>query len=134
MLENMPGSLTPLLAAAPVLATTDGATAPLVTDPAGVLAVLLAVLAGIFWMTQHQKFGRLFKVVPALVFCYFVPTALTTLGVLPDQSALYTWFKTFVLPASLLSYRRLSPFSGLARRRRQAASQESGWPGSGKQN
>ncbi|MBU0640490.1 MAG: DUF819 family protein [Planctomycetes bacterium] len=75
---------------------------PLITDPAGILAILLVVLAGIFWLTQHRVFGRLFKVVPALVFCYFVPTTLTTLGVIPDSSALYSWIKSFVLPASLL--------------------------------
>jgi len=75
---------------------------PLVTNPAGVLAVLLAVLAVIFWLTQHPIAGRIFKVVPSLVFCYFVPTALTTLGVIPDESQLYTWVKDFILPAALL--------------------------------
>ena len=75
---------------------------PLIEDPAGVLAVLLAVLATIFWTTQHATFGRLYKVIPSLVFCYFVPTALTTLGVIPNESELYVWIKAYVLPASLL--------------------------------
>ena len=75
---------------------------PLVTEPIGVLAILLGVLAVIFWLTEHKTFGRVFKVVPALVFCYFVPTTLTTLGVLPESSPLYSWIKAFVLPASLL--------------------------------
>ncbi len=80
----------------------DSKAEPLISDPAGVLAVLFAVLGVIFWLTQHPVVGRLFKVVPALVFCYFVPTTLTTLGVIPDSSPLYSWVKTFVLPASLL--------------------------------
>jgi len=75
---------------------------PILTDPAGVLAVLLAVLAVIFWLTQHPVIGRVFKIVPALVFCYFVPTSLTTLGIIPDSSPLYSWIKAFVLPAALL--------------------------------
>ena len=75
---------------------------PLITEPIGVLAILLGVLAVIFWLTEHKTFGRVFKVVPALVFCYFVPTTLTTLGVLPESSPLYSWIKAFVLPASLL--------------------------------
>ncbi|MCP4589785.1 MAG: DUF819 family protein [bacterium] len=74
----------------------------LLEDPAGVLAVLLAILAVIFWLTQHPVISRVFKVVPALVFCYFVPTALTTAGVLPDSSPLYSWVKTIMLPACLL--------------------------------
>ncbi len=77
-------------------------TPPVVEDPAGVLAILLAVLAIIFWLTQHPVAGRVFKIVPSLVFCYFVPTTLTTLGVIPDASPLYSWVKAFVLPAALL--------------------------------
>jgi len=76
--------------------------APVVTHPAGILAVLLAVLAVIFWLTQHPVAGRIFKVIPSLVFCYFVPTTLTTLGVIPAESPLYDWIKAFVLPAALL--------------------------------
>ncbi len=75
---------------------------PIVQDPAGHLAILMAVLAVIFWSTQHSVIGRLFKVVPALVFCYFVPTTLTTFGVIPDESPLYDWVGGFVLPAALL--------------------------------
>ena len=76
--------------------------ATLVEHPAGLLAVLLAVLALIFWLAERPVIGRLFKVVPALVFCYFVPTTLTTIGVIPAESALYSWIKDFVLPAALL--------------------------------
>ena len=75
---------------------------PVVTHPAGVFAVLLAVLAVIFWLTQHPVAGRIFKVIPSLVFCYFIPTTLTTLGVIPAESPLYSWIKAFVLPAALL--------------------------------
>lgn len=75
---------------------------PLVERPAGLLAVLLAVLAVIFYLTQHPVAGRIFKVIPSLVFCYFVPTTLTTLGVIPDESALYDWVKDYMLPAALL--------------------------------
>ncbi|MHC4066242.1 MAG: DUF819 family protein [Planctomycetota bacterium] len=73
-----------------------------IEHPAGLLAVLLAVLAVIFWMAGHPRIGRIFKVVPTLVFCYFVPTTLTTLGILPSESPLYDWIKLFVLPAALL--------------------------------
>ena len=90
------------LAAVP--ATTPGATpdSPLMENPAGILAVLLAVLAIIFWLMQQPATKPIFKVIPALVLCYFIPTTLTTLGVLPDESVLYEWVKTYMLPASLL--------------------------------
>ena len=73
-----------------------------ITDPAGVLAVLLAVLAVVLHLQTRPVVGRIFKVIPALLFCYFIPTTLTTLNVIPAESEVYTWIKTVVLPASLL--------------------------------
>jgi len=75
---------------------------PLVQHPVGILAVLLAVLAAIFKLTEWPVTARVFKVIPALVFCYFVPTLLATCHVIPEKSLLYTWVQTFLLPASLL--------------------------------
>ena len=54
----------------------------------GILAVLLSVLAVIFWFGEQPPGRRLFRIVPSLVFCYFVPTLLTTFGVLPAESDL----------------------------------------------
>jgi len=100
MISSLPGLLAAAATSQP--AASQPATGPLVQDPAGVLAVLLAVLAVIFWLGQHPRFGKIFKVVPALVFCYFVPTLLHTFNIIPGDSALYGWVKTYILPASLL--------------------------------
>jgi uncharacterized membrane protein len=62
----------------------------------------MAVLAVIFWFGETDAGKRLFGIVPSLVFCYFVPTTLTTLGVLPADSPLYDWIKAYLLPASLM--------------------------------
>ncbi len=75
---------------------------PLVSEPIGVLAILLAVLAMVFLVQDRPRLGRLFKVIPAIAFCYFLPTALTSVGVLPSRSDVYDWVKEFLLPASLL--------------------------------
>ena len=76
--------------------------APLIAHPVGVLAILLSVLAVIFLFGESRVGGKFFSIVPKLVFCYFVPTLLTTLNVLPEESALYDWVRTYLLPASLL--------------------------------
>lgn len=74
----------------------------MVTDPAAILVVLLAVLAAIFWFGETAPGKKLFGIVPSLVFCYFLPTTLTTLGVLPAESVLYDWIKSYLLPTSLM--------------------------------
>ncbi|HEY5558669.1 MAG TPA: DUF819 family protein [Steroidobacteraceae bacterium] len=71
-------------------------------DPAAVLVVLLAVLAIIFWFGETAPGKKLFGIVPSLVFCYFLPTTLTTLGILPAESVLYDWIKSYLLPTSLM--------------------------------
>lgn len=75
---------------------------PLITSDVGVLGILLAILAFLFWFNGTKPGGKIFSIVPMLVFCYFVPTTLTTLGVLPDASPVYSWIKTYLLPASLV--------------------------------
>ena len=73
-----------------------------VTHEAGLLAILLSVLALVFAWARMPRLGKVFKIVPTLVFCYFLPTLLTTAGVTPAASPLYEWIKDYVLPASLL--------------------------------
>jgi uncharacterized membrane protein len=75
----------------------------LIQDEFGLLAVLVIIPAVIFAINNHTAWGkRFFGIVPPLVFAYFIPTILTSLGVIPDSSPLYSQIKTFVLPASLL--------------------------------
>ena len=67
-----------------------------------VLAVLLGVLAVLFALDRHPVTGRIFRFVPLIVFCYFVPTALSNLGLIPVESPLYGFVKNWLLPASLV--------------------------------
>jgi uncharacterized membrane protein len=76
--------------------------APIIQEPAAVLAVLLAVLAVLFAINAHPTYKRIFRVIPLLVFAYFVPTVLSNFGIIPLQSPLYTFVKKWLLPASLL--------------------------------
>lgn len=79
------------------------------------LAVLLSILAAIFWFGSTPLGLRVFAVVPRLVFCYFVPTTLTSLGVLPHSSPLYDWVMDYLLPASLVLLILALDLPGIAR-------------------
>ena len=74
----------------------------LVTDNFGLIAILLIVPAIVFTLVDHPRFGRIFRIVPAIVFAYFIPTALTFFGIIPPDAPVYSAIKKFVLPASLL--------------------------------
>lgn len=91
-----------IIGSSSLLAQAGAALPALIEEPVGVLAVLLTVLALVFWSKQRPWGARLFNVIPAVVFCYFVPTTLSGLGLIPSQSPLYDWVKEYILPSSLL--------------------------------
>lgn len=74
----------------------------MIREPLQILAVLLGVLAILFALNRHPRFGKLFRVVPLLVFAYFVPALLSNTGVIPIESPLYDFIKKWLLPASLV--------------------------------
>jgi uncharacterized membrane protein len=75
----------------------------LIKDQFGLLAILMIIPAIIYTINNHTKWGsKFFGIVPPLVFAYFIPTILTSLGVIPESSPIYSEIKKFVLPASLL--------------------------------
>ncbi|MDT8436214.1 MAG: DUF819 family protein [Gemmatimonadota bacterium] len=77
-------------------------TGPLLTDPMAVLAYLGTVLAGVFWLSGRPRLKKLFDYTPPVIYCYFVPTISTTLGILPASSPVYDWLTRYLLPFALL--------------------------------
>jgi uncharacterized membrane protein len=75
---------------------------PLITDPMAVLAYLGAVLAGVFWLSERPALKKVFNFTPPVIYCYFVPTISTTLGILPPSSPVYDWMTRYLLPFALL--------------------------------
>lgn len=73
-----------------------------IQEPVAVLAVLLGVLALLFGLDRTKAGARVFRAVPLLVFCYFVPTLLSNFGVIPIASPLYAFIRSYLLPASLI--------------------------------
>ncbi|MBA7614682.1 hypothetical protein ES703_21951 [subsurface metagenome] len=74
----------------------------MIQHPMAILAVLLAVLALLFIIDRHPVLGKIFKVVPLLVFAYFIPTILSNTGLIPLDSPLYDFIVQWLLPASLV--------------------------------
>jgi uncharacterized membrane protein len=77
---------------------------PIFKNDAIVFGLLMAVLGLVFY-TSHSKnriFKAFYKVVPALLMCYLIPSLLNTFGVVSDEhSELYKMAKLYLLPASL---------------------------------
>jgi uncharacterized membrane protein len=77
----------------------------LITNDAVIFGILMAILAGIFITagSNHPGWKKFYKFVPSLLLCYFIPSLLTTFGVVSESdSNLYFMASRYLLPASLV--------------------------------
>lgn len=76
---------------------------PLVDNPAVVLGILFVILALVFWTNTLSQFKWLYKFVPMLLLCYFLPSLLSLFGVVnPGDKSLYFVATRYLLPATLV--------------------------------
>ncbi len=75
---------------------------PLINDAYGLIAVLILIPATLFFLAEKTFLAGFFRKVPLLVFAYFVPSLLSSFGIIPASAPIYDSVMTFVLPASLL--------------------------------
>ena len=55
---------------------------PLITNDAVVFGLLMGLLLLIFLSAQSPRFSKFYKVVPALLLCYFLPSLFSTFGII----------------------------------------------------
>jgi len=77
----------------------------MIRNDAVILGLLAATLGVVFWTTRSPRpfWQRLYKYVPALVLCYFLPALYNTFGLIDgEQSKLYFIASRYLLPATLV--------------------------------
>ncbi|MBF8963636.1 DUF819 family protein [Pontibacter sp. FD36] len=83
------------------------AAAPLITNDAVVLGILVVILAIIFKTSSSERtvFRKFYSVVPSLLLCYLIPSLLNSLNIISGEtSALYGMASRYLLPASLVLF------------------------------
>lgn len=91
--------------------------APLFTNDAVVLGILMSILGFVFWSenSDHPFWRRFYSVIPALLMCYFLPSVASSLGLISgDVSNLYFVASRYLLPASLVLLTLNIDFKGIA--------------------
>lgn len=80
-------------------------TTPLITNDAIVLGILMLILAAVFVTSAsgHPLAVKFYRYVPSILLCYFIPGALSTVGLISgDHSNLYFVTSRYLLPACLV--------------------------------
>jgi uncharacterized membrane protein len=70
---------------------------PLISSPAGVMAVLVAVVSFWFWLEKKTRW-KLFEYLPPLIFIYATPVLLSNTGMIPYENAAYHFLRDYGLP------------------------------------
>ncbi|HUG39249.1 MAG TPA: DUF819 family protein [Longimicrobiales bacterium] len=92
--------------------------APLITNDAVVLGILMIILAAVFHTSHSERpfWRKFYRYVPALLLCYFIPSVVATLGIISgDVSDLYFVSSRYLLPASLVLLTLSIDIQGLLR-------------------
>lgn len=74
----------------------------MLASPLAILAVLAAVVAGVFQLEGWPPLAGLFRRLPAVFWVYALPMLATSAGWLPAESPLYAALSRHLLPASLV--------------------------------
>ena len=74
----------------------------MLSDPTAIFIYLAGLLGTIFWLTGLPRLQPLFRVMPAVIYAYFLPALSTSLGITPAASPAYDWIVRYLLPVSLL--------------------------------
>jgi uncharacterized membrane protein len=78
---------------------------PMITNDAVVLGILMVILAFVFRTSHsdHPRWKKFYGVVPSLLLCYFIPSLLSTFGIISgEHSNLYFVASRYLLPTSLV--------------------------------
>jgi uncharacterized membrane protein len=69
----------------------------LINSPAGVMAVLVAVVCFWFWVEKKTE-ARIFNFLPPLIFIYATPVLLSNSGLIPFSNPAYNFLRDYGLP------------------------------------
>lgn len=90
--------------------------APVFTNDAVVLGILLLILAVIFVTSSSEKpfWKKFYTFIPSLLLCYFIPSILNSAGLISgEESNLYFVASRYLLPASLVLLTLSIDFKGI---------------------
>ncbi len=74
----------------------------LLQNPTTIVIFIACLLAAIYWIKDQPFAKPVFKVIPFVLWIYFLPMIATTIGILPSSSPAYDWITNYFLPASLV--------------------------------
>lgn len=73
----------------------------MIENPSVLLVFFTFIVSSILYLSNFERTRIFFKYLPVPLWCYFIPTIISTLGWIPADSPFYGQMSRFLLPASL---------------------------------
>lgn len=67
------------------------------SDPIGVMAVIIMIPVFFLWLQKKTRW-KVFDYLPAIIWIYITPIALSNLNVIPKSSEIYSTYRSFAVP------------------------------------
>ena len=74
----------------------------MIKDPNAIFVYIIFLIGIIYYLRSQPSLTKLFKYMPPVIWVYFLPMISTSIGIIPNDSALYGWTTRHLLPAALI--------------------------------
>ena len=74
----------------------------MIQEPTFIFIYLAGLLGLLFWLSSLPRLQPLFRITPAILYAYFLPTLGTAFGITPAASPAYDWMVRYLLPVALM--------------------------------
>ena len=74
----------------------------MIKDPNAIFVYIIFLIGIIYYLRSQPSLTMLFKYMPPVIWVYFLPMISTSIGIIPNDSALYGWTTRHLLPPALI--------------------------------
>ena len=74
----------------------------MIKDPNAIFVYIIFLIGIIYYLRSQPLLAKLFKYMPPVIWVYFLPMISTSIGIIPNDSALYGWTTKHLLPPALI--------------------------------
>ena len=74
----------------------------MIKDPNAIFVYIIFLIGIIYYLRSQPSLSKLFKYMPPVIWVYFLPMISTSIGIIPNDSVLYSWTTRHLLPPALI--------------------------------
>ena len=74
----------------------------MIQNPNAIFIYIVTLIAAIHYLKSISYLEKIFKYLPPIIWIYFLPMLSSGIGIIPNNSSLYSWTSNYLLPPALI--------------------------------